>query len=29
MEFDKEKSKVLHMSRIKLFIVTAGNQQVG
>lgn len=27
MEFDKEKSKVLHMSRIKTFIFTAGNQQ--
>lgn len=27
MEFAKEKSKVLHMSRIKPFIGTAGNQQ--
>lgn len=27
MEFDKEKCKVLHMSRIKPFIVTVGNEE--
>lgn len=27
MEFDKEERKVLHMTRIKPFIVTGGNEQ--
>lgn len=28
MEFDKEKSKVLHMSRINVFFTVTGNQRL-